>query len=92
MAWRNKSIIRSIRTSTKVGALEVGDGCNESIDVFPGRYGLRNKVQLRLNLNHRSDDIEASANLAMTPEEARALASSLSKAADQVEESMDRRS
>jgi hypothetical protein len=71
----------SIKIHTKAGNLDVARGCNCTY-----RNGVsESSVMFGFSLDHRSEDIEAHADIALSPHEARTVANRLLELANKVE-------
>lgn len=74
-----------IRLKTKAGSQTVGDNCNVTYGIkVDGPLDRANPI-LSIELDHRSEDIEAWAALKLTPEQARELSEILKQSADKAE-------
>lgn len=75
----------AINVHTKAGKLEVNKGCNCTYHTgSSGRF-----VMFGFSLNHRSEDIEAYADIVLSPQEARTAANRLLQLANELEENQD---
>lgn len=87
MSTNSGQIIDQISINTKAGQLKVGTDCNDDISLrTPRTFGNSSpQVNVILDKNHRSEDIQAKVSLRLSSDQARRLAKDLEVAANKAD-------